>query len=216
MKYDIAYFKFQIKKKINVISIKTSIHRKKNPFFFQHRYKSIYIDTALAAFIILQYFSFGIFSELNEIRDVLRENKSGEAIFERAISIRSSQTSIKRRRSNNLSNGKVSLSKSATAMPVAAAAAPKEGINLIAKEEAAVGSVGIGIYVRYFKSIGLLYGILTLVCGVAHQGIQVYSNTWLSQWSAHPEANEPHVRDLYLGVYGALGFAQGLKCNSKK
>lgn len=136
------------------------------------------------------------------------ENKSGDEIFQRAISIRSSDASIKRRRSKNLSNGKVSLSKSTKETTVVAA--QKEGTNLIAKEESAVGSVGMGIYIRYFKSIGLLYGILTIVCGIAHQAIQVYSNTWLSQWSAHPEANAPHIRDLYLGVYGGLGFAQGL------
>lgn len=80
---------------------------------------------------------------------------------------------------------------------------------MIAKEESAVGSVGIGIYIRYFQSIGLLYTILTIVCGIANQVIQVYSNTWLSQWSAHPEANSPEIRDLYLGVYGALGVGQG-------
>lgn len=98
----------------------------------------------------------------------------------------------------------MSLSKESKDIPVM-----NEGTILIGKEESAVGSVGIGIYIRYFQSIGLLYTVLTIVCGIANQVIQVYSNTWLSQWSAHPEANSPEIRDLYLGVYGALGFGQG-------
>lgn len=89
------------------------------------------------------------------------------------------------------------------------AAEPKQGINLIAKEESAVGKVGWDIYFRYFASIGVLYASLSIGCGIINQALQVYSNMWLSDWSAHPEANEPHIRDLYLGVYGGLGVAQG-------
>lgn len=84
------------------------------------------------------------------------------------------------------------------------------GVQLIGKEEAAVGSVGIGVYVRYFKSIGWLYATLCLVLGIVYQGLQVFSNTWLSEWSGRPDADEPYVRDLYLGVYGGLGIAQGM------
>lgn len=40
----------------------------------------------------------------------------------------------------------------------------------------------------------------------------VGGNTWLSQWSGRDDANEPDVRDLYLGVYAAFGIGQG---NSK-
>lgn len=109
------------------------------------------------------------------------------------------------RRPSSLSNGKVTVSK---AQDIAAA---KEGTTLINKEESAVGSVGIGVYTRYFGSIGLMYTTLSIVCGIAQQGFQVYSNTWLSEWAGHPDANEPEVRDLYLGVYGAIGIAQGMQ-----
>lgn len=38
----------------------------------------------------------------------------------------------------------------------------------------------------------------------------MYSSQWLSQWSGRIDANEPDVRDLYLGVYGALGVIQAI------
>ena len=31
------------------------------------------------------------------------------------------------------------------------------------------------------------------------------TNFWLAEWSDDPESAVPAVRDLYLGVYGALG-----------
>lgn len=84
------------------------------------------------------------------------------------------------------------------------------GVKLIDKEEAAIGSVGSGIYIRYIRSIGLWYALVSILCGIAYQGFHVFANMWLSQWSERTDANEPEVRDLHLGVYGALGIAQGL------
>jgi hypothetical protein len=44
-------------------------------------------------------------------------------------------------------------------------------------------------------------------------GFSVGSNLWLSDWSNQPPAPDGRqniaTRDLYLGVYGGLGFAQG-------
>lgn len=36
----------------------------------------------------------------------------------------------------------------------------------------------------------------------------MYSNIWLSEWSAS-NTSDPAVRDMYLGVYGGLGLGQG-------
>lgn len=40
----------------------------------------------------------------------------------------------------------------------------------------------------------------------------------MSQWSGHPNANDPEVRDLYLGVYAAFGIGQGNgeSCDKKR
>lgn len=84
------------------------------------------------------------------------------------------------------------------------------GTMLIGKEESSTGSVGFGVYVRYFKSIGYMFCTVIILGGVANQAFSVYSSIWLSDWSADAENNVPHIRDMYLGVYGGLGVAQ---CN---
>jgi len=47
-----------------------------------------------------------------------------------------------------------------------------------------------------------------------YQGFSIGSNYWLSAWSGASSAAvngslEPSERDMYLGVYGALGAGQG-------
>lgn len=69
--------------------------------------------------------------------------------------------------------------------------------------------VGFGVYLRYFKSVGVNFSLIVLIGTIANQAFSIYSNTWLGEWADHPTANEPATRDLYLGVYGALGVAQG-------
>lgn len=61
---------------------------------------------------------------------------------------------------------------------------------------------------RYFKSIGVLFSVITLIGTIGNQAFSIYSNTWLSEWSDREDRGEPSIRDLYLGVYGALGIAQ--------
>lgn len=49
---------------------------------------------------------------------------------------------------------------------------------------------------------------MIILGGVANQAFSVYSSMWLSDWSDDPDNSVPHIRDLYLGVYGGLGIAQ--------
>lgn len=62
---------------------------------------------------------------------------------------------------------------------------------------------------RYFKSVGLTFSLIVLIGTIGNQAFSIYSNTWLSDWADDPTSIEPSRRDLYLGVYGALGIAQG-------
>lgn len=62
---------------------------------------------------------------------------------------------------------------------------------------------------RYFKSVGLTFSLVVLLGTIANQAFSIYSNTWLAEWADHPNSNDPATRDLYLGVYGGLGIAQG-------
>lgn len=84
-----------------------------------------------------------------------------------------------------------------------------EGTTLIKNEESATGRVGFGVYSRYLKSIGLLYATVTILTSLINQIFQIYGSIWLGMWAAHSEPNAPHVRDLFLGIYGVFGVAQG-------
>lgn len=70
------------------------------------------------------------------------------------------------------------------------------------------------VYLHYLKSIGPLLCITTIILSIIFQGFSISSNIWLSKWSSD---NSSHVhgaenvskRNLYLSVYGLLGFGQG-------
>jgi ATP-binding cassette subfamily C (CFTR/MRP) protein 1 len=64
------------------------------------------------------------------------------------------------------------------------------------------------------KSIGPVLYITTIVLSIIFQGFSISSNIWLSIWSndnsAHINGKEDiSKRNLYLSVYGLLGFGQG-------
>ncbi|XP_076324180.1 multidrug resistance-associated protein 1-like isoform X3 [Tachypleus tridentatus] len=81
--------------------------------------------------------------------------------------------------------------------------------RLIQSEAAEIGSVQWSVYFAYVKAIGL-YGVgITLVSYALSQAFNLGTNLWLSEWSndaADPEkATDQKLRNLRLGVYGALG-----------
>lgn len=84
------------------------------------------------------------------------------------------------------------------------------GGKLIQDEGAETGSVKALVYKRYLKSIGFNSTVACLFFSIAYQAFQIYSNLWLTEWSNDAEANTDHSkRDMYIGVYGALGLGQG-------
>lgn len=88
-----------------------------------------------------------------------------------------------------------------------------EQAKLIEVEKAETGSVKWEVYLHYLKSIGPFLCITTMLLSVVFQGFSISSNIWLSVWS---NDNSSHVhgtanvskRNLYLTVYGLLGFGQ--------
>lgn len=61
----------------------------------------------------------------------------------------------------------------------------------------------------YFKFVGNMVMALTLVSYIGSQICTVMSNIWLTKWSNDANSTDPDTRDMYLGVYGGLGFGQG-------
>ncbi|GLV32342.1 Multidrug-Resistance like Protein 1 [Carabus blaptoides fortunei] len=90
---------------------------------------------------------------------------------------------------------------------------PVKGEKLIEAEKTETGSVKWEVYSHYLKSIGVALSITTVVLNMVFQGFSIGSNMWLSVWSDDQNINvngtvNTAKRDMYLGVYGALGIGQ--------
>ncbi|XP_043211787.1 multidrug resistance-associated protein 1-like isoform X1 [Amphibalanus amphitrite] len=95
--------------------------------------------------------------------------------------------------------------------PVAPATEQKAGAKLIEVEKSETGKVQLAVYGYYMKSVGVFLTMLTFMLYVAAQACSVGSNIWLSNWTEDVEHfNDTHTRNVYLGVYGALGFGQAV------
>ena len=80
---------------------------------------------------------------------------------------------------------------------------------MIEEEFAEVDRVKSAIYLYYAKSIGMSLAILSVLFYALFQTFTVGANLWLSVWSEDEEAaTNTSKRNLYLGVYGTLGFLQ--------
>ncbi|XP_011699213.1 PREDICTED: multidrug resistance-associated protein 1 isoform X1 [Wasmannia auropunctata] len=89
------------------------------------------------------------------------------------------------------------------------------GEKLIEIEKAETGSVKWKVYSHYLKSIGWFLSISTIVMNAVFQSFSIGSSVWLSVWSndnqtVGNDTFDTAKRDMYLGVYGALGFGQGV------
>ncbi|XP_044251195.1 multidrug resistance-associated protein 1 isoform X9 [Drosophila takahashii] len=83
--------------------------------------------------------------------------------------------------------------------------------KLIETEKSQTGGVEFAVYKHYIKSVGIFLSVATLVLNFVFQAFQIGSNLWLTQWANDQNAgNDTGLRDMYLGVYGAFGFGQGV------
>lgn len=75
--------------------------------------------------------------------------------------------------------------------------------------------VQLSVILTYLRHIGFFISAMILLMYMLNIAAAIYSNVWLSEWS--DDMNEVNTtldtnqRDLRLGVYGALGLAQGEK-----
>nr|XP_025034164.1 multidrug resistance-associated protein 1-like isoform X2 [Pelodiscus sinensis] len=83
------------------------------------------------------------------------------------------------------------------------------------KENVATGSMKMSVVLKYLQAFGWLWVWLTLIAYVGQNAVAIGQNLWLSTWSVAEEKNKDygewkHLRNNKLGVYGLLGFIQGL------
>uniref|UniRef100_A0A8C7RI32 ABC-type glutathione-S-conjugate transporter n=1 Tax=Oncorhynchus mykiss TaxID=8022 RepID=A0A8C7RI32_ONCMY len=78
-------------------------------------------------------------------------------------------------------------------------------------DKANTGRVKLEMYVEYFRTIGLALIIPIVFLYAFQQAASLAYNYWLSVWADDPIINGTQIdTDLKLGVFGALGFAQGV------
>ncbi|XP_022253201.1 multidrug resistance-associated protein 1-like [Limulus polyphemus] len=86
--------------------------------------------------------------------------------------------------------------------------------KLIQAETAETGEVKLGVYISYFRAIGVSWVVLVLITYIGQQAFSVGSNIWLSAWSNDdplPDGSQDvQQTNLRLGVYGALGAGQAV------
>ena len=61
----------------------------------------------------------------------------------------------------------------------------------------------------YACSLGILCSFLILLCGLCAESSIIVSRIWLAKWSS-TNVTTSQQRDIFLGVYGALGFSEAL------
>ncbi|XP_071994663.1 multidrug resistance-associated protein 1-like [Engystomops pustulosus] len=89
------------------------------------------------------------------------------------------------------------------------------GAPRINKEKVATGNMKMLVVKKYLQAFGWSWVYLTIIAYVGQNAMAIGQNVWLSKWSTEAkEAKDPaewtELRDHRLGVYGVLGFVQGL------
>ncbi|KAG9334968.1 hypothetical protein JZ751_006191, partial [Albula glossodonta] len=88
---------------------------------------------------------------------------------------------------------------------------PEDLGKLTEVDRARTGRVKLEMYMEYFRTIGLALILPILFLYAFQQAASLTYNYWLSLWADDPIVNGTQLNtDLKLGVYGALGFAQGV------
>uniref|UniRef100_A0AAR2L873 ABC-type glutathione-S-conjugate transporter n=1 Tax=Pygocentrus nattereri TaxID=42514 RepID=A0AAR2L873_PYGNA len=79
------------------------------------------------------------------------------------------------------------------------------------KQHSTIIIVKLELYIEYFRTIGLALIVPILFLYAFQQAASLAYNYWLSMWADEPIINGTQLNtDMKLGVYGALGFAQGI------
>uniref|UniRef100_A0A8C0VM35 ABC-type glutathione-S-conjugate transporter n=1 Tax=Cyanistes caeruleus TaxID=156563 RepID=A0A8C0VM35_CYACU len=111
-----------------------------------------------------------------------------------------------------------SLSKRSTSSQKAAQEErPKKlkGQQLIEKEAVETGRVKFSMYLRYLRAVGFCFSFWIVMGYVGQYVAYLGSNLWLSDWTDDSKRYEnqtypTQLRDLRIGVFGALGVAQAI------
>ncbi|XP_028844499.1 ATP-binding cassette sub-family C member 2 [Denticeps clupeoides] len=107
------------------------------------------------------------------------------------------------------------ISKKSSIRTIKASEETKKGQRLIEKETMETGNVKFSVYLQYLRSMGWCLSFLAFLMYFIQNLAFIGSNLWLSEWTNDAETyfNTTYpvsVRDTRVGVFGALGVAQGV------
>uniref|UniRef100_A0A8C2FIH3 Uncharacterized protein n=1 Tax=Cyprinus carpio TaxID=7962 RepID=A0A8C2FIH3_CYPCA len=90
----------------------------------------------------------------------------------------------------------------------------KKGQRLIEKETMETGRVKFSVYLQYLRSMGWCFITWSFLFYFIQNVAFIGQNLWLSDWTEDSveyfNTTYPnHIRDMRIGVFGALGLAQG-------
>ncbi|XP_019116392.2 ATP-binding cassette sub-family C member 2 [Larimichthys crocea] len=140
-----------------------------------------------------------------------REDTQPDSPLEDAVSFTLKRESSIRRSQRN---GSVRLRKNSTLKKSEDFGELKKGQKLIEKETMETGQVKFSVYLQYLRAMGWGYSVLVFVVYFIQNIAFIGQNLWLSDWTndAVHYFNKTYPawkRDTRVGVFGALGVAQG-------
>ncbi|KAI5087921.1 canalicular multispecific organic anion transporter 1 [Silurus meridionalis] len=154
-----------------------------------------------------------------EMIDIVPESQEPQAdspaedivsvILKRENSLRHSQRHAMR-------NGSIKLRRNSSARPKIDAEQTKKGQRLIEKETMESGKVKFSVYLQYLRSLGWGFTTMFITVYFVQNIAFIGQNLWLSEWTNdaidYPNGSTypAHIRDMRIGVFGALGVAQGI------
>ncbi|XP_044754617.1 multidrug resistance-associated protein 1 isoform X4 [Coccinella septempunctata] len=130
--------------------------------------------------------------------------------------------SLKRQKSSDSGDNNILRKRSSSTTSNTPKKDVKIGEKLIDAEKTETGSVSLDVYKHYLKSIGIFLTIGTIILNMIFQAFSVGSNFWLVKWSSDKtlirddNSTDIDKRNMYLGVYGAMGLGQAISvCSSE-
>ncbi|XP_055006086.1 ATP-binding cassette sub-family C member 3 isoform X5 [Boleophthalmus pectinirostris] len=88
---------------------------------------------------------------------------------------------------------------------------PQEVDKLIQAETTETGKVKVTVYLEYAKAVGLALSVIICLLYGCQSAAAIGANVWLSDWTNDANTNHTQERvNMRVGVYAALGIAQGL------
>ncbi|XP_018420640.1 PREDICTED: multidrug resistance-associated protein 1-like [Nanorana parkeri] len=83
------------------------------------------------------------------------------------------------------------------------------------KEKVAIGNMKMSVVMKYLHAFGWFWVTFTIVAYIGQNGMAIGQNVWLSRWTTDANhikdaAEWADLRNNRLGIYGLLGFVQGI------